>query len=127
MKEAGASGTVKNMHKKTTQFAKEEGKTSRLSKDKQRQNCSLANALTAFTLSNARRFYSSMGIPLAGKGLSGSRLTSNVRMFYIVCHRSIYLTLIHEKVMCLKWGLKGSLKCVIVAFFNFNYVATRKA
>ena len=113
--------------KKTTHFAKEEGKTSRLSKDKQRQNCSLANALTAFTLSNARRFYSSMGNPLAGKGLSGSGLTSNVRMFYIACHRSIYLTLIHEKVMYLKWRLKGSLKRVIVAVFNFNYVATRKA
>ena len=113
--------------KKTTHFAKEEGKTSRLSKDKRRQNCSLANALTAFTLSNARRFYSSMGNPLAGKGLSGSGLTSNVRMFYIACHRSIYLTLIHEKVMYLKWRLKGSLKRVIVAVFNFNYVATRKA
>ena len=30
-------------------------------------------ALIDFTLSNARRFYSSMGNPLAGKGLTGVR------------------------------------------------------
>ena len=52
------------MDKKTTHFAKEEGKTSRLSKDKQRQNCSLANAFNCFYSVQGQKILLVNGEPL---------------------------------------------------------------